>query len=146
MTTPQLPVARTIATYFDAWNETTLEGCTKKLEEACAPNIAYRDPVHTCSGIAELAKRILRSRDRTPDYVLEASTTIDGYDRTFRYGWVFVFGGGAQRLPGIDVVELDAEGRVRTLISFFGPVVPRAEGEALREGPRWTLASAVPTA
>lgn len=145
MTTPQSPIARTIATYFDAWNETTLEGCKKKLDQACAPNVAYRDPVHTCSGTTELATRILRSRDNAPDYRVEVSTTVDGYDRTFRYGWLFVFGGGVHRLPGIDVVEVDAEGRIQTLVSFFGPVVPRAEGEALREGPRWTLASAVPT-
>lgn len=145
MTTPQSPIARTIATYFEAWNETTLEGCTKKLAQACAPDVAYRDPVHTCRGTAELAGRILRSRDKTPDYQVDVSTTVDGYDGTFRYGWVFAFGGGAHRLPGIDVVEVDARGRIQTLTSFFGPVVPRGEGEALREGPRWTLASALPS-
>lgn len=124
-------IDETIATYFEAWHAESLEECAGLLRACCARDIAYCDPKYTTRGLGELAKRIYGGREKFPGHHVEVTSAIDGYQDTFRYAWVFVSGDGNVRLPGIDIVVRDGEGRIATLTSFFGPLDTRpinAEG------------------
>jgi hypothetical protein len=130
-------IDQTIATYFRAWNDPTLEGCTRLLHESCTPDVAYFDPKFALHSLPDLAARIHGSRPLAPDFRVDVTTAIDGYDDTFRYGWVFVSAEKALRIPGLDVVVRAKDGRIATLTSFFGPLDTIAAGAGLRVQPRW---------
>lgn len=114
------PIDETIATYFQAWHAESLVECARLLRECCARDIAYCDPKYTTRGIDDLAKRIYGGREKFPGHRVEVTSAIDGYQDTFRYAWVFVSRDGNVRLPGIDIVVRDGEGRIAQLTSFFG--------------------------
>jgi hypothetical protein len=131
------PIDEIITTYFRAWNDPTLEGCTALLRESCADDVAYVDPKYTRRGITELAARILGSRKQVPNARVELTSAIDGYDDTFRYAWVFFTTDERIRVPGIDVVVRGSDGRIATITSFFGALETIPAGAATRVQARW---------
>jgi hypothetical protein len=132
------PINEVLALYFQAWNEPTLDGCARRLSECGAPRLAYVDPKYTCSTIDELAARILKSRKEAPSFHVDFTTAIDGYDDTFRYGWVFVVSESV-RIPGLDVVVRGNDGKIASVTSFFGVLESVPAGTALRVQPRWAM-------
>jgi hypothetical protein len=132
------PIDEILALYFRAWNEPTLDGCARLLAECGAPRLGYFDPKYTCHTIDELAARILESRKEAPSFRVDVTTAIDGYDDTFRYGWVFVVSESV-RIPGLDVVVRGKDGKIASITSFFGTLAPVPAGTAPRVQPRWAM-------
>jgi len=68
-------------------------------------------------GIADQAATLLA---QFPQHRFERSTAIDAHHQFLRYGWRLVDAKGAAVLEGIDVAELDGEGRLLRVVGFFG--------------------------
>ncbi len=121
--------------YFRAWNEPNLTEAL--VAESCAKAIHYVDPRNVCRSAGELAARIQRSRAEYPSSRVRFTSAVDGYDDLFRYTWEYEVPDMRLCIPGWDVIARDGDGRIASLTSFFGPLVPHAEGVALRVQPRF---------
>jgi hypothetical protein len=132
------PFNEIVSVYFRAWNEPSLERCASRLAECCTSSVAYFDPKYTSRGIEDLAARILKSRTEAPNFQVDVTTAIDGYDDTFRYGWVFVVNESV-RIPGLDVAVRAKDGKLASITSFFGPLETVIAGTPARMQPRWGM-------
>ncbi len=121
--------------YFRAWNEPSLTEAF--VAESCAKALHYVDPRNVCRSAGELAARIQRSRAEYPSSRVRFTSAVDGYDDVFRYTWEYEVPDMKLRIPGWDVIARDGDGRIASLTSFFGPLVPLEEGVALRLQPRF---------
>ncbi|RYF16886.1 MAG: nuclear transport factor 2 family protein [Comamonadaceae bacterium] len=72
-------------------------------------------------GISDQAATLLA---QFPGHRFERSTAIDAHHQFLRYGWKLVDANGAAVLEGIDVVELDVDGRLLRVVGFFGAQPP----------------------
>jgi hypothetical protein len=132
------PIDETLALYFQAWNEPTRDGCARLLAACAARRVAYVDQSYTCGTIDELAARILKSRKEAPEFRVAFTTAIDGYDDTFRYGWVFAVNESV-RIPGLDVVVRGKDGKIASVTSFFGVLETAPAGTPPRVQARWAM-------
>lgn len=72
-------------------------------------------------GISDQAATLL---SHYPGHRFERSTAIDAHHQSLRYGWRLVDGNGAAVLEGVDVVDLDVDGRIARVVGFFGAQPP----------------------
>jgi hypothetical protein len=72
-------------------------------------------------GISDQAATLLA---QFPGHRFERSTAIDAHHQFLRYGWKLVDGNGAAVLEGLDVAELDVDGRLLRVVGFFGAQPP----------------------
>jgi len=59
-----------------------------------------------------------------PGHRFERTTVVDAHHEFLRYGWRLLDANGAAVLEGIDVVELDVDGRMLRVVGFFGAQPP----------------------
>ena len=75
-------------------------------------------------GISDQAATLL---SQFPGHRFERSTAIDAHHQSLRYGWRLRDAQGATVLEGLDVVDLDVDGRIARIVGFFGAQpAPRA--------------------
>ena len=72
-------------------------------------------------GISDQAATLLA---QFPGHRFERSSAIDAHHQFLRYGWKLVDASGAAVLEGLDVMELDVDGRIARVIGFFGAQPP----------------------
>ena len=68
-------------------------------------------------GISDQAATLL---SQFPQHRFERSTAIDAHHGFLRYGWKLVNPDGAPVLEGVDVAELDVDGKLMRVVGFFG--------------------------
>ena len=74
-------------------------------------------------GIAEQGGHLLH---QFPEHRFVRTTAIDAHHEFLRYGWQLRDPGGRTVLEGLDLMELDGEGRIRKVVGFFGLQPPAA--------------------
>ena len=72
-------------------------------------------------GISDQAATLLA---QFPGHRFERTTAIDAHHQFLRYGWKLVDANGAGVLEGLDVMELDVDGRIARVVGFFGAQPP----------------------
>jgi len=72
-------------------------------------------------GISDQAATLLA---QFPGHRFERSSAIDAHHQFLRYGWKLVDASGAAVLEGLDVMELDVDGRIARVVGFFGAQPP----------------------
>ena len=72
-------------------------------------------------GISEQATALLA---QFPGHRFERTTAIDAHHQMLRYGWRLVSPAGAPVVEGIDVADLDVDGRLCRVVGFFGAQPP----------------------
>ena len=80
------------------------------------------DPLVDAVGPGQIAAAIGGLRDQMPGHSLARTTVVDAHHDQARFGWAVNGPDGTVAVAGIDVVTLDADGRIRTAIGFFGDV------------------------
>ena len=68
-------------------------------------------------GIADQAATLL---SQFPQHRFERSTAVDAHHQFLRYGWRLLDAKGVAVLEGIDVAELDVDGKLLGVVGFFG--------------------------
>ncbi|NML45744.1 SnoaL-like domain-containing protein [Ramlibacter sp. G-1-2-2] len=68
-------------------------------------------------GISDQAATLL---SQFPQHRFERSTAVDAHHDFLRYGWRLVNADGAAVLEGVDVAELDVDGKLLRVVGFFG--------------------------
>lgn len=73
------------------------------------------------AGIAALVDAVLT---HYPDHAFRRTTAVDLHHEFARYGWELVGPAGKVAVAGTDVVTLDGNGMIATIIGFFGELTP----------------------
>lgn len=100
--------SRRIAAIRDVWS---LQG------ELVDPPLAARGH----QGISDQAAALM---GQFPGHRFERTTAVDAHHTSARYGWRLVSPQGAPVLEGVDLLDLDVDGRIGRVVGFFGAQAP----------------------
>ncbi|MET8946347.1 nuclear transport factor 2 family protein [Streptomyces sp. NPDC004542] len=109
--------------YFEAWNATEPEALAKAVAAAWTADGSYTDPLADVSGHERIAAVIAGAHEQFPGFVFRPLGAVDGHHDTARFAWELVNeADGSAPVAGFDVVTLDAEGRMRSVLGFLDRV------------------------
>lgn len=114
-----------IASYDGAWNASDVDERRRLLEAALTDDCDLVEPRGRFRGRQAILERINGFSDRFPGARVDITTKVDEHNGFARYGWRVVDRGGNLLLEGIDVVERADDGRLRTVVMFFGELHSR---------------------
>lgn len=110
-----------LATMLSAWNERDLAAIRGHLDACLAPDVVFADPDNLIRGVEEFEAMVNTFREKIPNAVCAHTSGFNSHHNRYRYNWL-VSSDGQALVAGMDVVELDANGRVARVDGFFGPV------------------------
>jgi hypothetical protein len=113
-----------LAKYDQAWNASDADQRRRLLEACLTEDCELIEPRGRFRGRASIFDRISGFAERFPGARVEITTNVDEHNAVARYGWRIVDADGEQLLDGIDVVDRDADGRIRKIVMFFGALQP----------------------
>lgn len=115
----------TIDAHLAAYAEPDVDRRRALLESAWSPDGVLVDPPMDgagLDGISDLADAVLQ---HYPDHRFERTSAVDAHHDVGRYAWALVAPGGEVAVTGLDVVQVGADGRLRSIHGFFGELGPR---------------------
>jgi hypothetical protein len=111
------------ARYLEAWNAKGAEALGKAVATAWAPDGSYTDPLADVSGHEQITALITAAQEQFPGFVFRLAGTVDGHHDTARFSWELVSASdGSAPVAGFDVITLDGEDRIRTVLGFLDRV------------------------
>lgn len=102
-----------------AWNERDSALVLSHLQQALAPGIRFVDPSIDIIGIEAFEANVHKVHGEVPGAVYSRTSGVDSQHGFHRYYWA-IHQDGELILPGFDVAETDASGRIVCVIGFFG--------------------------
>ncbi len=113
-----------VATYGAAWNEPDPARRKALLEKAWAADGTYTDPMAEIAGREALIELISQFQKQMPGAQIVLTSGIDEHHKRIRFGWRVAAPDGATRMEGIDIGQLDEDGRLRSIVGFWGSPPP----------------------
>lgn len=113
----------TVQAYMDAWNEPDETKRRQLLEKAWAENGTYTDPMSQAQGIDELMQLISEFHEQMPGAKLSIASQVEQHHDQVRFAWHME---GPQPMDGIDVGRTTDDGRLESIVGFFGVTPPPA--------------------
>lgn len=117
-----IPMNDLIARYLDCWNEADPVARRKLIDEVCAADVEYTDPLAAVRGTAEIDATIAAAQQQFPGAVIRQLGPVDAHHRQARFRWGLGPAGADPLAEGIDVVVFDEADRVATVLCFFDKV------------------------
>lgn len=115
------------ARYFAAWNATGPERLAQAVAAAWSEKGGYTDPLADVSGHEGIAALIAAAHEQFPGFVFRPLGSVDGHHDTARFSWELVSeADGSAPIAGSDVITLDADGRIRSVLGFLDRVPAQA--------------------
>ncbi|MEU0075466.1 nuclear transport factor 2 family protein [Streptomyces sp. NPDC006332] len=112
-----------VARYFEAWNAREPETRAKTVAAAWTADGSYTDPLAEVSGHEQIAAVIAGAQEQFPGFAFRLAGTVDGHHDTARFSWELVSEtDGSAPVAGSDVITLDADGRIRSVLGFLDRV------------------------
>ncbi|MHC3469967.1 nuclear transport factor 2 family protein [Streptomyces sp. 7R007] len=112
-----------VARYFEAWNEREPERRAKAVAAAWSADGAYTDPLADVGGHGPIAAVIAAAHEQFPGFAFRLTGAVDGHHDTARFSWELVSeADGTAPVAGSDVITLDADGRIRSVLGFLDRV------------------------
>jgi hypothetical protein len=112
-----------VARYFEAWNAAEPETLAKAVAAAWAADGGYTDPLADVRGHDQIAAVIAAAHEQFPGFSFRLTGSVDGHHDTARFSWELVSDAdGSAPVAGSDVITLDAQGRVRSVLGFLDRV------------------------
>ncbi|MEU6666739.1 nuclear transport factor 2 family protein [Streptomyces sp. NPDC046727] len=112
-----------VARYFDAWNAAGPEELAKAVAAAWCEEGGYTDPLADVSGHDGIAAVIAAAHEQFPGFVFRHAGSVDGHHDTARFSWELVSeADGSAPVAGSDVITLDEDGRIRSVLGFLDRV------------------------
>lgn len=103
------------------WNERDLSKVRGQLEAIMTPDVEFCDPLHHIHGLDAFEAMVRQFRADYPRAELSRTTKIDHHHDRYRYKWLIVQDGKTV-LPGFDVAQIGADGKIKRIDGFFGPL------------------------
>jgi hypothetical protein len=116
----RVDAADVVRTYVRAWHEHDATERRRLLEASWAIGGSYADPGETIEGREALFDAIADFQSQRPDVRIEVRSRIDVFGRHFRFSWATVDGTDTVLREGVDVGQLDGDGRIVSIVGFFG--------------------------
>lgn len=108
--------------YLAAWNATDAGARRAALEAAWTPDCRFTDPMADTTGYDELTAFMEGVQAQFTGHRFVLSSNVDAHHDLVRLTWDLVGPDGAVAAVGHDTLTLAADGRVRTVTGFFGPL------------------------
>jgi hypothetical protein len=101
----------------------TPEALAKAVAAAWSVEGTYTDPLATVTGHTEIAGLIAGAHEQFPGFAFRPLGAVDGHHDTARFAWELVSeADGSAPVAGFDVITLDADGRIRSVLGFLDRV------------------------
>lgn len=117
-------LAITIDNHLAAYCEPDRARRVELLESAWTPEGSLVDPPFEGAGIQGIADMTDALLAQFPGHRFERSTAIDHHHSTARYGWSLVAPDGAVAVAGVDVADVDSDGKLTRVVGFFSDLAP----------------------
>ncbi|MFG2780387.1 nuclear transport factor 2 family protein [Streptomyces prunicolor] len=112
-----------VARYFEAWNAGEPEALAKAVAAAWSVEGTYSDPLASVTGHTEIAGLIAGAHEQFPGFAFRLLGAVDGHHNTARFAWELVSGADSSApVAGFDVITLDGDGRIRSVLGFLDRV------------------------
>ncbi|MER5198416.1 nuclear transport factor 2 family protein [Streptomyces sp. NPDC002755] len=118
-----------VARYFEAWNARDPEALAKAVTAAWAVDGGYTDPLADVRGHEGIAALVAAAHAQFPGFAFRLTGGVDGHHDTARFSWELVSetggtpsGGGSAPVAGSDVITLDADDRITSVLGFLDRV------------------------
>ncbi|WP_019057129.1 nuclear transport factor 2 family protein [Streptomyces prunicolor] len=112
-----------VARYFEAWNAGEPEALAKAVAAAWSVEGTYSDPLASVTGHTEIAGLIAGAHAQFPGFAFRPLGAVDGHHDTARFAWELVSeADGSAPVAGFDVITLDRDGRIRSVLGFLDRV------------------------
>ncbi len=109
--------------YLACWNETDPATRRALVADVFADDVHYVDPLAEVRGRAGIEAAVAGVQQQFPGFVFRAVGTPDAHHRQARFQWSLGPEGAAEPpVVGFDVVTLDADGRISTVLGFLDRV------------------------
>ncbi|MFI6010270.1 nuclear transport factor 2 family protein [Streptomyces sp. NPDC051243] len=115
-----------VARYFEAWNAREPEALARAVATAWNPLGGYTDLLADVHGHEGIVAVVAAAQARFPGFAFRLTGSVDGHHDTARFSWELVSetGGtpseeGSAPLAGFDVITLDPEGRIWSVLGFL---------------------------
>jgi hypothetical protein len=115
-------LTETVDTYLAAWNEPDADRRAELIERVWTPDGRLIDPPMEAAGHNGISEMVATLQSQFPGHHFRRASGVDAHHSYVRFAWELVGPDGAVVLPGIDIGELDADGRLRRITGFFGEV------------------------
>ncbi len=119
-----MSVQEIVDAYIAAWNETDANKRSQLIEKCWADAATYTDPMVDVSGRVALSQTIVGFHEQMAGARIAVSSALDEHHDRVRFGWQLLQEDGTMRMEGIDVGQLDAEGRLASIVGFWGVSPP----------------------
>jgi hypothetical protein len=113
-----------IDTYCAAWNEPDPSRRQSMLSSVWGQGATYTDPTVHAVGAEELLAHIGKVIARRPGAKVVRTSAVDAHHGLARFAWRIVQSDGSMLPEGIDFAEISAQGKIRRIMGFFGPLAP----------------------
>ena len=120
-------VQTTIDRYLEAYGEADAVRRATLVAEVFTGDAAVFDPPIDGRGHAGISEMFAAVQSHYPDHAFRRTTAIDLHHDVARYAWALVAPDGQTALEGLDVVDIDSDGRIVRVIGFLGALEPAAE-------------------
>jgi hypothetical protein len=117
-------LATTIDTYLEAYGEPDGPKRTELIRRVFADDGRLIDPPLDASGHDGIAAMAEAVQSQFPGHRFRRTSAVDAHHDFARYGWELFGPDGAVAVAGMDVVELDTDGRLVRVVGFFGDLGP----------------------
>ena len=111
----------TIEAYVAAWNEPDEAKRHSILEKAWTRDATYTDPMSHADGLDELVALVSQFHKQMPGAQIARASGIDEQHGRLRFAWKLQMGDGSTRMEGIYISHLAEDGRLQSIVGFFGP-------------------------
>jgi hypothetical protein len=108
--------------YIAAWNERDPAARRAAVEELFSPGARYTDPLVVAEDREAIAATIAEVQSRFPGFTFSPAGPVDGHHDQARFGWELGPAGGEAPIVGFDVVLLDADDRITSVLGFLDKV------------------------
>lgn len=117
---------QTLSTLIDAhlaaYAEPDAQRRAAAVQRLWAPDGQLVDPPLAASGHAGIVQQADQLLAHFPGHRFVRSSGIDHHHGMARYAWQLLGPAGAVALEGIDIAQVDAQGRLQQVTGFFGPL------------------------
>jgi hypothetical protein len=110
----------TVDTYLAMWNETDAERRAELIRAAWTDDARYADPLLEASGHDELRAMVDSVQAQFPGQQFCRTTGVDAHHHHVRFGWQLEAPDGTVTVAGIDVGTVARDGRLQSVVGFFG--------------------------
>lgn len=118
-------LTETVDAHLAGYGEPDRARRAELLGRAWNPQGRIVDPPMDAEGVAAIADLVDVVLTQFPEHRFERTTAVDEHHGHARYGWALLAPDGSPSVTGVDVAELDDDGRLLRVVGFFGDLPAR---------------------